>query len=64
MEECKPMSIPVATRIKLDTSSNFQLANDTNYRWLIGSLLYLTISRPYIAYAMNLMARFMQNPYV
>ena len=48
----------------MSLSSNSQLADATAYRQLIGSLLYLTISRPDIAFAVNLMARFMQKPYV
>jgi len=33
------------------------------YRQIIGSLLYLTISRHDIAYSINVMARYIQKPY-
>jgi len=62
MIDCKPVAIPVASEIKLETSSNCQLVDVTKYRQFIGSLLYLTISRSDIAYAFNLMARFMHKP--
>ena len=64
MEECKHVSIPTTLGIKLDTSSNSQLVDAIEYMQLIGSLLYFPISRPDIAYVVNLMARFMHKPYV
>ena len=64
MEECRYAAIPVSPGITVSLSSNSQLADATAYRQLIGSLLYLTISRLDIAFAVNLMARFMQKPYV
>lgn len=32
------------------------------YRQLVGSLIYLTLTRPDIAYAVGVVSRFMQNP--
>ncbi|XP_070035104.1 secreted RxLR effector protein 161-like [Nicotiana tomentosiformis] len=40
-----------------DSSVNLKL-----YRGMIGSLLYLTISRPYIIFSVGLCARFLVNP--
>jgi len=64
MEECRYVAISVSPGITISLSSNSQLADAITYRQLIGNLLYLTISRQDIAFAMNLMARFMQKPYV
>ncbi|XP_075091552.1 secreted RxLR effector protein 161-like [Nicotiana tabacum] len=36
--------------------------NQTMYRWIIGSLLYLTVSKPDIMFSMGLCARFQSNP--
>ncbi|XP_070034317.1 secreted RxLR effector protein 161-like [Nicotiana tomentosiformis] len=36
--------------------------NQTMYRGIIGSLLYLTASRPYIVFSVGLRARFQSNP--
>ena len=64
MEECRYATILISLGIIMFLSSNSQLADATAYKQLIGSLLYLTISRADIAFAMNLMAWFMQKPYV
>jgi len=59
MEECRYTTILVSPGITISLSSKSQLVDATTYRQLIGSLLYLTISRPDIAFVVNLMARFM-----
>ena len=64
MEECRYVVILVSLGINVSLSSNSQLVYATAYMQLIGSLLYLTISRLDITFAVNLMARFMQKPYV
>ena len=64
LEKCNPTDIPMSSGIKFETTSESQLADATQYRQLIGSLLYVTITRPDIAFAVNMMARFMQKPYV
>jgi len=64
MEECRYVVIPFSPGIITSLSSNSQLADATTYKQLIGSLLYLTISKLDITFVVNLMARFMQKPYV
>ena len=32
------------------------------YRWLIGSLIYLTLTWPDIAYSVGVVSRYMSNP--
>ena len=64
MEECIYAVISISSGITISLSSNSQLADATTYKQLIGSLLYLTISKLDIAFLMNLMDRFMQKPYV
>jgi len=48
-----------ATKLDKDTGSSVDI---TNYRGMIGSLLYLTASRPDIMYATCLCARFQADP--
>lgn len=36
----------------------------TSYRRLVGKLIYLTISRPDLAYSLHVLAQFMNNPHV
>ena len=47
MEEAKTMKTPISSSIKLDKGEKGKSINSTMYRGLIGSLLYLTTSRPY-----------------
>ncbi|GKV50509.1 hypothetical protein SLEP1_g57212 [Rubroshorea leprosula] len=59
---CKPRAFPMEQNIKLDTSSSELLSNPSLYRRLIGRLLYLTVTRPDITYAVNLLSQFMHEP--
>ena len=46
LEEVKNKSTPIGSSIKLDMDEKGKLVNQTKYRGMIGSLLYLTASRP------------------
>ena len=39
------------------------MIDNTLYRQLIGSLLYLTHSRPYISYVVSVVSRYMKEPH-
>ena len=52
----------MATNVRLDEDSNGIDVDQTMYRGMIGSLLYLTASRPDIAFSVGLCARFQSNP--
>ena len=62
MESCKPMLTPVEERLKLERESGGDLVNSTNFRRLVGSLRYLTATRPDIVYGVGLISRFMDLP--
>ena len=62
MESCKPMLTPVEERLKLEKESGDDLVNSTNFRRLVGSLRYLTTTRPDIVYGIGLISRFMDSP--
>jgi len=51
MEECKPVSIPMSVGCKLSKDEEETKIDQTLYRSMIGSLLYLTASRPDILFA-------------
>ncbi|CAL9016013.1 unnamed protein product [Prunus brigantina] len=62
MYGCKTVATPFITNEKLRKEDGSSKANESVYRSLIGSLLYLTTTRPDIMYATSLLSRFMQNP--
>ena len=62
MEGCKAMTTPLMENVKLSKEDKGARVDPSKYRSLIGSLLYLTITRPYLMFASSLLSRFMQNP--
>jgi hypothetical protein len=62
MLECRPMNTPMEMKLKLlvDTSSEF--IDATLYRQIIGSLMYLTNTRPNICFSMNTLSQFLVEP--
>ena len=62
MKEAKTMKTPMSSSIKLDKDEKCKSIDSTMYRGMIGSLLYLTASRPDIMYSVCLCARFQSCP--
>ena len=62
MYGCKPVSTPLMMNEKLKKVDGAPEADASRYRSLVGSLLYLTATRPNIMFATSLLSRFMQNP--
>ena len=62
MNEAKSNDTPIKTTTKLDKDEPGSPVNDTRYRGMIGSLLYLTASRPDIVFSVGLCARFQSCP--
>ena len=60
--DCKPLSLPVDTNIKLSEKEGALLDNPTLYRKFVGKLLYLTVSRPDISYVVHLLSQFVHAP--
>jgi hypothetical protein len=53
---------PLETNIKLLATDDEPLSNATLYRQLVVSLIYLTVTRPDISYAVHLVSQFMSAP--
>jgi hypothetical protein len=53
---------PLETNIKLLATDGEPLSNATLYKQLVSSLIYLTITRPDISYAVHLVSQFMSAP--
>ncbi|OMO97862.1 hypothetical protein CCACVL1_04429 [Corchorus capsularis] len=62
MEDCKPMKTPMATGTKLDSDEKGKVVDQKLYRGMIGSLLYLTASRPDILFSVCLCDHFQSRP--
>ena len=63
MEDCKPAPSPFQSGVKLSLTCTSPEVDATLYRQLVGSLLYLTHSRPDISFVVGLVARYMQHPH-
>ncbi|GJZ67374.1 retrovirus-related pol polyprotein from transposon TNT 1-94 [Tanacetum coccineum] len=65
-DECrnfkKPMKTPISTETKLTKDEEGESVDNTKYRGMIGSLLYLMASRPDIMFSVCLCAHFQEDP--
>ena len=62
MDECKPIKTPMPSNGHLDLDEGGKMVDQTLYCSMIGSLLYLTTSRPDIMFSVCMCARFQANP--
>ncbi|CAL5022892.1 unnamed protein product [Urochloa decumbens] len=62
MEECNPTSYPMQAKLKLDKDEEGDPVDPTEYRRMVGSLRYLTHTRPDLAYSVGVVSRFMERP--
>ncbi|KAL3720355.1 hypothetical protein ACJRO7_005217 [Eucalyptus globulus] len=58
----KTATAPIENNAKFDEKDGTPLPNPTLYRQLVGSLVYLTVTRPDIAYAVHIVSQFMTAP--
>ncbi|VVA40017.1 PREDICTED: Retrovirus-related Pol poly from transposon, partial [Prunus dulcis] len=62
LKDCKSVSTPLVATDKLQREDGSEAADESLYRKIVGSLLYLTATRPDIMFSASLLARFMHNP--
>jgi hypothetical protein len=62
MEDSKAMMTPMSTITALDADDEGEHVDQKEYRSMIGSLLYLTATRPDIQFSVCLCARFQASP--
>ncbi len=62
MNDCKPMSTPMHHSAILSKDEGKEPVDQTMYRGMIGSTLYLTTSRLDIMFSVCLCARFQSDP--
>jgi hypothetical protein len=62
MDDSKPLSTLMSTTTTLDTDEDVELVDQKEYQSIIGSLLYMTVTRPDIQFSLCLCARFQVSP--
>jgi hypothetical protein len=63
MIDCKYAPTPFLSGIKLEDGGDTPLVDNTLYRQLVGSILYLTHTYLDISYAVGSISRYMQEPH-
>ena len=59
MLDCKPLDTPMDLNVKLVPGQGEPLRDPRRYRRLVGKLNYVTIIRPDISFAMNVVSQFL-----
>ena len=62
MENSNSTKTPMVPGFKLTKDEGGTRTDPTQYKQIIGSLMYLTVSRPDLMYVMSLMSRYMEKP--
>jgi hypothetical protein len=62
MLECKSMNTPMETKLKLLVDTSSDLIDATLYKQIIGSLMYLTNTKPDICFTVNTLRQFLVEP--
>lgn len=60
--DCKPMKSPMDVKHRLSLLTKPLLDDVNMYRRLVGKLIYLTISRPDLAYPVHILSQFVNAP--
>ena len=62
MTDCNHVATPMEQNLKLASEEGKSFEDPTKYRQLVGSLIYLSITRPDITFAIRILSRFMHHP--
>jgi hypothetical protein len=62
MLECKSMNTPMETNLKLLVDTSSELIDATLYRQIVGSLMYLTNTKPDIWFVVNTLSQYLVEP--
>eukprot|EP00253_Pinus_taeda_P018881 PITA_18881 len=62
MQECKAAITPTVMGLKLSIEDSSKDFDPSLYKSIVGSLMYLTTTRPDIMFAVSLISRFMERP--
>ena len=62
MMDCKAMTTPMASNLKLLGDASSEIVDVTMYHHMIGSLMYVTNTRPDIYFVVNTLSQFLTDP--
>jgi hypothetical protein len=62
MDDCNPVQVPIISGTKLARDGEGEKIDSTYYKQMIGSLMYMTATRPDLTYDVSLISRFMEAP--
>lgn len=62
MLDCKPTDTPTIPNLKFEDNPEDPKVNQEAYQKLVGKLIYLSHTRPDIAYAVSMVSQFMHDP--
>ncbi|GJU12895.1 retrovirus-related pol polyprotein from transposon TNT 1-94 [Tanacetum coccineum] len=62
IDSCDPVDTPMVEKSKLDEDKEEKVVDPSHYRGMIGTLLYLTASRPDLQFAICMCARYQARP--
>lgn len=62
MTGCKPSSVPMVPNLKMSKTDGEILTDVGMYRRIVGCLMYLTITRPEITFAVNKLCQYSSAP--
>jgi hypothetical protein len=62
MEKSNDVCSPIVTGTKLSKNDKSDEVDPTQFKQMVGSLMYLTATRSDLMFAVNLIARFMEHP--
>ncbi|CAM8923966.1 unnamed protein product [Rhodiola kirilowii] len=59
---CKPSKLPMDNKHTLGLSTSELMTDPTEYRRLVGRLIYLNVTRPDLSYPVHVLSQFMRSP--
>ena len=62
MKDCNAISTLIEFGLKLNIDHERKKVDNILYKQIVGSLMYLTTTRPYIMYSVSLISRYIENP--
>ncbi|CAA7391001.1 unnamed protein product [Spirodela intermedia] len=62
MSNCKPACTPIEAKHCIEASKESDQVDKGSYQWLVGKLIYLSHTRPDIAYSVGVLSQYMHDP--